>query len=91
MVRLHDGTAEVLKDLDEEAGTITFETDRFSYYILVYKDLEDETSRPLTSLSDKATGIKVAGSFASEDRLIVTLASEDELKEFQQIIPKTEV
>ena len=88
MVRLHEGTAEVLKDLDEEAGTITFETDRFSYYTLVYKDLEDETSRPSTSLSDEATGIKVAGSFASGDQLIVTSASEDELKEFQQIIPK---
>lgn len=88
MVRLHDGTAEVLKDLDEEAGTITFETDRFSYYTLVYKDLEDETSRPSTSLSDEATGIKVAGSFALGDQLIVTPASEDDLKAFQQILPK---
>lgn len=88
MARLHDGTAEVLKDLDEEAGTITFETDRFSYYTLVYKDLEDETSRPSTSLSDEATGIKVAGSFALGDQLIVTPASEDDLKAFQQILPK---
>lgn len=38
VVRVHDGKAELLTDLDDSAGTITIETDRFSTYTIVYKD-----------------------------------------------------
>lgn len=38
VVRVHDGAAELLPDLDGAADTITIETDMFSTYALVYKD-----------------------------------------------------
>ncbi len=38
MVRLHDGEATLLEDLDDSADTITFRSDKFSVYVLVYAD-----------------------------------------------------
>ncbi len=38
VIRLHDGVAEFLTDLDDNADTITIETDRFSIYAVVYQD-----------------------------------------------------
>lgn len=38
VVRVHNGAAELLPDLDSEEDTVTIETDRFSTYALVYKD-----------------------------------------------------
>lgn len=38
VVRVHDGRAELLADLDGSADTITIETDRFSTYAIVYQD-----------------------------------------------------
>ena len=38
VIRVHDGRAELLTDLDGSADTITIETDRFSTYAIVYKD-----------------------------------------------------
>ncbi len=38
VVRVHNKAAELLSDTDNDKATITFETDRFSTYALVYKD-----------------------------------------------------
>lgn len=38
VVRVHDGRAELLADLDGSADTITIATDRFSTYAIVYQD-----------------------------------------------------
>ena len=38
VIRVHEGKAQLLADLDQEADTITIETDRFSTYAVVYKD-----------------------------------------------------
>ena len=38
VIRVHDGRADVLNDVDNSADTITIETDRFSTYAVVYKD-----------------------------------------------------
>jgi len=38
IVRIHNGQAIVLTDLDTDPNTITFETDRFSTYITAYTD-----------------------------------------------------
>lgn len=38
VIRVHDGKAELLNDIDSSADTITIETDRFSTYGIVYKD-----------------------------------------------------
>lgn len=40
MVRIHDGKADVLKDMDNKDETITFETDRFSVYAIAYLDAD---------------------------------------------------
>ncbi|MGI6153264.1 MAG: Ig-like domain-containing protein, partial [Christensenellaceae bacterium] len=37
IVRVHDGKTDILVDLDTDPNTITFETDRFSTYALVYE------------------------------------------------------
>ncbi len=38
VIRVHEGKAELLPDLDEDAGIITVETDRFSTYAIVFAD-----------------------------------------------------
>ena len=38
IIRVHDGKATILNDLDTDADTITIETDRFSTYALAYRD-----------------------------------------------------
>ncbi|WP_050637131.1 leucine-rich repeat domain-containing protein [Candidatus Stoquefichus sp. SB1] len=38
MIRVHDGVATILKDLDTDANTITIETDQFSTYAIAYQD-----------------------------------------------------
>lgn len=37
IIRVHDGVAEILVDLDDDADTITIATDRFSAYAIIYK------------------------------------------------------
>lgn len=39
VIRVHNGAAAVLNDLDASADTVTIETDRFSTYAIVYKDV----------------------------------------------------
>ncbi|MCM1207896.1 MAG: InlB B-repeat-containing protein, partial [Ruminococcus sp.] len=39
VIRVHDGNADILSDLDESADTITIESDRFSTYVIIYKDM----------------------------------------------------
>lgn len=38
VIRVHNGQAELLNDLDGDGGTITIATDKFSTYAIVYKD-----------------------------------------------------
>ena len=38
IIRVHDGVAEILEDLDTADDTITIATDRFSAYAIVYKE-----------------------------------------------------
>lgn len=38
VIRVHDGKAELLTDLDNEEDTVTVETDRFSTYAIVWRD-----------------------------------------------------
>lgn len=38
VIRVHGGDTEVLRDLDNDSGTVTIETDKFSTYALVYKE-----------------------------------------------------
>ena len=44
IVRIHDGEAKFFEDLDNDPDTITIVTDRFSTYIIVYKDLGSSAS-----------------------------------------------
>ena len=58
IIRVHDGVAEVLEDLDSAADTVTIATDRFSAYALVYKEAgsgADVTPAPTPGGGDKPT------------------------------------
>ena len=47
IIRVHNGEIQTLADKDNDADTITIETDRFSTYVLAYKDspLEQENEK----------------------------------------------
>ena len=58
IIRVHDGVAEVLADLDGDADTVTIATDRFSAYALVYKEAgsgADVTPTPTPGGGDQPT------------------------------------
>ena len=40
-MRVHDGEATLLPDLDNQEDTITIDTARFSTYVIVYRDTEN--------------------------------------------------
>ncbi len=63
IVRIHDGEADILSDIDSDEDTITFKTDKFSVYAIVYTDKAatpptPDSSTPDSSLNDNspATG-----------------------------------
>lgn len=46
VMRIHDGEAELLPDIDNQENTVTIETSLFSTYVLVYRDTENTTEGP---------------------------------------------
>ncbi|MCM1170523.1 MAG: hypothetical protein NC393_00180 [Clostridium sp.] len=44
IIRLHDGIAEELPDLDDNPNTVTFTTGKFSFYTLIYEDAGEGTA-----------------------------------------------
>lgn len=55
VLRIHEGNAELLPDVDDRLETVTIKTDKFSQYALVYKST-DETSETFAAqelISDK--------------------------------------
>ena len=60
VIRIHNGTAHVLKDLDSDADTITFATDRFSVYAFVCKDKDVNADSPLNTGVESYTSIFIA-------------------------------
>lgn len=71
VIRVHDGRATLLTDLDNLEGTITIETDCFSTYAIVYKDtaganairvnVEDDSSPNGVRVSVKSDGGRKTG------------------------------
>lgn len=49
VIRVHDGEAAVLSDLDEDDDTVTIETDRFSTYALAFREKEADNTEPPVS------------------------------------------
>lgn len=47
IIRVHDGKAEILETVENEDGTLTFKTDKFSTYALAYKDAQEPTKTPI--------------------------------------------
>ncbi len=60
VIRIHNGTADVLKDLDSDADTITFATDKFSVYAFVCKDKDVNADSPLNTGVESYTSIFIA-------------------------------
>ena len=48
VIRVHDGKAEKLDTVENEDGTLTFKTDKFSTYALAYEDAQESTTTPTT-------------------------------------------
>ena len=65
ILRIHDGQAEILPDLDDNADTITIETDRFSTYVLVFLDKEaDDEEAGMDTVDAQAESGNSGGSTA---------------------------
>ena len=65
ILRIHDGQAEILPDLDDNADTITIETDRFSTYVLVFLDKEaDDEEAGMDTVDAQAESGNSGGSAA---------------------------
>lgn len=47
VIRVHDGKAEKLDTVENEDGTLTFKTDKFSTYALAYEDVQEPTPMPI--------------------------------------------
>lgn len=47
VIRVHDGKAEKLETVENEDGTLTFKTDKFSTYALAYEGAQDSTTTPI--------------------------------------------
>ena len=67
-VHIHEGKAEILKDLDSAPDTITILTDRFSTYAIVYKDITD--ANPPTGTAASVTVLVLAGMITAAAALI---------------------
>ena len=61
VIRVHDGKAEFLADLDTDYDTITIETDRFSTYAVIYKDTADGGNSGSIQLSVESGSGKGSG------------------------------
>lgn len=54
VIRVHDGVAETLPDLDSDEDTITIATDRFSSYAIVHKDNSGDEKPTPPALEESA-------------------------------------
>ena len=74
--RLHDGAVDILKDLDSNPNTITFETDRFSTYVIGYTT--EETEEP-TEPSEEPTEPSEEPTEPSEEPTVTPPTGDDTL------------
>ena len=58
IVRVHNGTAEILEDVDSDPDTITIVTDKFSIYSIAYRDADK--SNPYTGAAAPVSATVIA-------------------------------
>ncbi len=56
VIRVHDGKAEKLDTVENEDGTLTFKTDKFSTYALAYEDAQESITTPITPVQPAQPG-----------------------------------
>ncbi len=56
VVRVHDGKTDILDTTINKDGTLTFKTDKFSTYSLVYNDVENEKTNTQPAIENPKTG-----------------------------------
>ncbi|MCR0248129.1 MAG: InlB B-repeat-containing protein [Clostridium sp.] len=77
VIRIHDGKAEILADLDKDEKTVTIESDAFSTYVLCYTDSKEDT--PVIAPAEKPqTGSKEPGNGEFSTQLPSTGEYEEE-------------
>ncbi len=62
MLRVHNGEAKLITDMDDDSDTITFKADRFSAYALIYgSKAEIDSDVPYTGVEEQLHIIVIAG------------------------------
>ena len=56
IIRVHDGKAETLETVENEDGTLTFKTDKFSTYALAYEDVQESITTPIAPVQPAQPG-----------------------------------
>lgn len=56
MIRIHNGEADVLRDYDDSANTITIRTDKFSVYVLAYSESSANVNNSQSGVNNPYTG-----------------------------------
>lgn len=56
VIRVHDGKVEKLDTVENEDGTLTFKTDKFSTYALAYEDAQESITTPITPVQPAQPG-----------------------------------
>jgi hypothetical protein len=65
MIRYHDGEMTKIEAVDNGDGTISFENDRFSTFVLVYEDVEQEEEAVSETITPDTGTMTAAGASAS--------------------------
>ena len=72
VIRVHDGITMILNDLDNNVDTITIETDCFSTYAIVYKDISGGENDGSEDADDSSEDVTDSGKGASDSSEGVT-------------------
>ncbi len=89
IVRIHDGVATVLDTTVDENYELTFETDRFSTYALVYKDKASTTTTTTATTATTSTDTTATTTDAatSSDTTATTTATAAETGDNTNVVP----
>lgn len=74
LVRVHDGETTLIKATDNGDGTISFDSDKFSTYAVVYEDAEEEEEEEVVT-PDTGSFTGEAGSEGTKNALFATIVA----------------
>ena len=88
MIRVHGGGANVLPcTYDAASKTVSFETDKFSTYVLIYSDQQNSSGG--TGSGSTSTGSTSTGSAGTADSNQATVSAVKATGKVKDAVPKT--